>query len=231
MDSTFASTVASLALASLAWGGCVAGDSLADNSGESGALSTLGPSSPARLTVSLSDPQLVQAIASFNVAEVQVAEAALPDLARADVEAFSQRMVDDHRGTNYDLDRLRDKVPLTAQWSELSQTIERNTEDTVAALAAAGDVDQRYVDSEIAAHTQALAIVDCVMIAEAQDASFLRFLSNTVRPRVASHLQQARWFIASAPAEVERVRCEHLCLPHANGGPLLDPVRKVVCTH
>jgi predicted outer membrane protein len=194
------------------------------------APSTANTTDVGRLQISLSDPQIVQVMASYNVTEAMVADAALPDLTRSDVEAFDMHVASDHRAANNSVDTLRDAVPLTAKWSTLSQMVEHDGDLAVADLSKAGDVDMGYVGAELIASTQALTLIDCVLLAEVQEPALKTLIRDNLRPQIASHRAQAEWFVDPQNTRVSPLQsCERLCAPRANGGALSDPVRNSVC--
>lgn len=186
------------------------------------------PRQAAMLQLSLNDPQIVQVVASSMLSAVQVAEAASPGLTRSDVEAYAERVTAQGRGCNAELDRVRDTTPLAAEWSALSQSLERDTGAQVARLATSGDVDGTFLAAAIESQTELLALVDCVLEVEAREPALLAFLRGDLRPRVATNLVRARWFVG--PAErLAAGDCSRLCTPYNAGGPLRDPVRHRVC--
>lgn len=135
-----------------------------------------GTPSPAALT----DAQILRVLDTLNQAEADEAYAALPRLASADVEAFAKQMISDHGVVRQSVLAAADDLQLDPSPSEVELQLKQEAEARVALLRAATtpSLDQTYIDLEVEAHAEALALLSG--LEQAAGAAELRTLIGTL---------------------------------------------------
>jgi putative membrane protein len=135
----------------------------------------------------LTDGQLLFVADTANLGEVEQARVALPKLSNDSVRAFARDMLDDHQAARDELLGFSDEANVLAAPSPLARDVAREGQAVQQNLLVAnnGPVDELYIDSQVEAHAEALALFD--QLIAAADSSDLRDLLGTLRDTVDSH--------------------------------------------
>lgn len=191
----------------------------------------LSPAVDMRLaTATLSYSQSAQVVTSLNTGEVQVAQAATPKLTRADLKAFASQMIADHSQSNTMLDQVTTQAGITKQPNAVSAALDAGAMALVTQISGASVVDPLYATSQVDMHTQALALLDCIVLPGAQNSAWKAWLVSNVRPHVAMHLDEAIAIAGmSNSLDGGTSTCSNICASHNAGAPLTDAVRTAVC--
>jgi putative membrane protein len=141
----------------------------------------------------LSDAQIAHVVRTADSGEIAQANAAMPRLTNATVQAFAQRMIDEHTANLQQLDDLVASLDITPLPSDVSQRLQDASDRIVAELgdAAPSAADEVYMRSQVAVHTQVLDLIDDRLLVDVDDNALRSFLQQT-RAAVQQHLQQAQ---------------------------------------
>jgi putative membrane protein len=170
-------------------GGTISGS---DAGGEPGVGGAGGEAGAGEAVAALSDAQILLVLDTLNQGEVEEAYAALPRLSDPDVETFAQMMITDHSSARQAVATTADDLDLTPVPSAPQRALVRESEAHVAELRAtpAANIDETYVDLEVAAHADALALLG--NLNASADAAELRTLIATLRATVQDHYDAAQ---------------------------------------
>ena len=117
---------------------------------------------------------------------------------------YARVMRIDHRAISRLLDSLLVKTNQTAQENALSRELRTQRDSGIARLAAVDTgFNNGYMALEIAAHEQALALLDTILIRSAKTPDIKTTLEQ-LRPAYAAHLQFAREILAARQAAAAR---------------------------
>jgi putative membrane protein len=143
---------------------------------------------------SLNDAQVLAVASAINKAEVEQAEIAVDKAKNEAVKRFAETMIAHHKQAISDLDDYEDKVDLEPQESRLLAEFRveaKSVEDKLDDAEDDASFDRLYMLSQVDAHRRALDTLDSRLIPNARSLE-LRQRLQTLRPRVASHLEMAR---------------------------------------
>ena len=140
----------------------------------------------------LSDAQILLVLDTLNQGEVEEAYAALPRLTSVDVKAFAQQMVTDHSEARQSVSTAADALEEAPAPSETQAKLKGESEAHVALLRAtsASNLDATYIELQVAAHAQALALLDD--LGAAADAAQLTALIAALKAPVKEHYEKAQ---------------------------------------
>ena len=134
----------------------------------------------------LSDGQLLFVADTANAGEVEQARAAFPKLEDERVRAFAEEMLVGHQAARDELLRFSDENDVFAKNSRVAVRLKREGQRVVDQLLRADvPADEPYVDTQVLAHTEALALYD--QLVAAADSPELRDLFDAQRATVAEH--------------------------------------------
>jgi putative membrane protein len=178
-------TIAPLALAALFTHGCGDAGHAAPAAKSAATTDTL----PRRPAAELSEQTVQGVVDVINATDAQLSGAAATKASSVDVKRFAASLASGHRQrvTDRDLPRADSSaLALVAPLTELrTQATAR-----LAAVPAGPAFDRAYVETQVAAHERALALLD--RIAPAARAGTLPALVAGTRTEVAQHLAEAR---------------------------------------
>jgi putative membrane protein len=139
----------------------------------------------------LTDAQILLVLDTLNQGEVDEAYAALPRLSAADVKAFAQMMVTDHSAARQMVVATADDVQQNPAPSQVQLDLKEEAEAHVAHLRAtsAANLDQTYINMEVAGHAEALMLLS--ELEAAADAAELRTLIGNLETTVQDHYDSA----------------------------------------
>jgi putative membrane protein len=179
------------------------GGATSGGAGESAAAGAagqaIGGEGGAAATLSLSDAQVLLVLDTLNQGEVETAYAALPRLAEVDVKAFAQQMITDHGAARQSVLAVADSLDLDPLPSDVQSMLKQKAEATIQTFHAsqAATLDQPYVDSQVADHAAALALLG-ELTATANEAE-LKELIATLETSVQAHYDHIRELEAALP--------------------------------
>lgn len=136
---------------------------------------------------------------TVNQGEVEVAYAALPHLAVADVQAFAQQMIDEHSAARQDVLTVANMLDLAPLPSDVQQMLKAKAEAQVADFHASNDdtLDAVYIDGQVADHAAVLTLLDD--LTAAADAAELKNLIAMLELDVQAHYDEAVELKAALP--------------------------------
>jgi putative membrane protein len=157
--------------------------------GSTSAPGTLG-SEPSE---ALTDGQVASALRAINVAEIDQAKIAVGKATNPSVKHFAETMIAQHGQAVKDIDELDAHLNLEPADSQLATELRVNATSVENKLTQNDDpsFDKAYIMSQIDAHRQALDTIDSRLMPAVQNQD-LRQMLETLRPRVANHLQMAQ---------------------------------------
>lgn len=123
--------------------------------------------------------------ASSNMFEIESSRLALEQSEDAEVQAFAQKMIDDHTAAG-------EKMKAAADAAQLQVPERMNDEDqqALADLQGTGDFDQAYLDAQRAAHEKAVALFQGFS-ENAEDGPMQDFAEETL-PTLQEHLEHVQ---------------------------------------
>jgi putative membrane protein len=155
------------------------------------------PSAPGTLgsesSEALNDAQIATVVRAINVSEIDQAKIAVNKATDPAVKHFAESMIAQHGQAVRDVDELDAKLNLTPNDSQLATELRVNATSVENRLSADNDAsfDRAYIMSQIDAHRQALDTIDSRLM-PAVKSQELRQMLESLRPRVADHLQMAQ---------------------------------------
>jgi predicted outer membrane protein len=184
-------------------GGGGRGSTTAGRGGATAAGGT-GGSGPTSL---LSDAQIAAVTTAANSGEISLGNLALSRARLAEVRAFGQEMITMHGAAQDRSTSLLQSLNITPVQSNLSATLEQDTQRVAIMLqnAPAADFDLAYVQSQIDIHTQVLQIFDTVLIPSVTSLP-LRTDLTLARADVQRHLVEAQALllvVQAAPPDLD----------------------------
>ena len=155
------------------------------------------PSAPGQLgseaNEALSDGQIAAVVRAINVGEIDQAKIAVGKAKNLAVKHFAETMIAQHSQAVKDVDELDAHLNLRLTDSQLVTELRVNATSVENKLSANDDpsFDKAYMMSQIDAHRQALDTIDSRLMPAVRGQD-LRQMLETLRPRVANHLQMAQ---------------------------------------
>jgi putative membrane protein len=139
----------------------------------------------------LQDAQILLVLDTLNEGEVDEAYAALPRLSVPAVQTFAQQMVMDHNTARQSVASAANSLQLNPSPSDVQQDLKQEAETHVAMLrgTSTANLDRTYMDMQVAAHGEALALLN--ELEAAADAPALRTFIGTLETAVQAHYDQA----------------------------------------
>jgi putative membrane protein len=141
----------------------------------------------------LNDGQIAAVVRAINVAEIDEAKIAVGKAKDPAVKHFAETMIAHHSQAVKDVDELDAHLNLRPTDSQLVTELRVNATSVQNKLSANDEpsFDKAYMTSQVDAHRQALDTIDSRLMpaVKSQD---LRQMLETLRPRVANHLQMAQ---------------------------------------
>lgn len=149
---------------------------------------------------SLSDAQIIAVAGAINESEVEQAEIAVDQSKNDAVKRFAETMIAHHGQAVKDVDELENRVGLEEADSRLLAQLRVEAKATEDKLDDTEDAsfDKLYMVSQVDMHRKALDTLDGKLIPQARNTE-LKQLLQTLRPRIASHLEMARAILNTLP--------------------------------
>ncbi|HEY3500499.1 MAG TPA: DUF4142 domain-containing protein [Polyangiaceae bacterium] len=148
----------------------------------------------ANSTESLSDAQIVSVAGAVNEAEVDQAEIAVDKAQNDAVKRFAETMIAHHEQGKKDVEELASRADIDTKDSRLLAELRmdaKHTEDKLDDADKNASFDKLYMLGQVDMHRKALDALDSRLIPNARNAE-LKQLLQSMRERVASHLEMAR---------------------------------------
>lgn len=179
----------------LATGACSGGDDSDEGLGQG------SPPIPGDTTVvttvepaQLNDAHVVSMLVASNQAEIEPSRLAVGRAANPEVQAFAQRMVQEHGMLLDSLLALAQATGIEPVPSREGEIMESQTRATVQSLQSVSGAafDSAYVAAMVDSHEIAVNLVDEQLLPAADEPRLRQALENVVRPAVAAHLEEIR---------------------------------------
>lgn len=144
-------------------------------------------------TAALNDAQIVGIVMAVNQAEINVGNLAQATSSHPEVKAFGDRSAGEHNESDSLFNDWANKANITPQSSSISDGLKADGEKYLEKLKKLSGIlfDLDYMGHEVESHQQALDLWDKKLIPNARNEE-LKSLLSTMRPRLETHLEQAR---------------------------------------
>lgn len=141
----------------------------------------------------LSDPQIAHIAVTANSIDVETARLVESRTTTPAVREFAQTMITDHTAVNEQAAALAERLGVTPQDNDVSQSLQAGAAEAKAQLEGLNGAtfDRAYIDREVGYHQAVLDALDQTLIPSATNAE-LRGLLEQVRPAIVAHLDHAR---------------------------------------
>lgn len=139
----------------------------------------------------LRDADVVGGMHMSNSAEIELGELATQRATHADVKAFAEMMVADHRQMNQSLSPLVQQFASTES-GDRAEDVGDDSQDWVEDLRekTGREFDERYMEIMVESHEDALDLLN--RAANSNTSAEVQSAVNTARPKVQAHLDRAR---------------------------------------
>ncbi len=140
----------------------------------------------------LTDARILHIVITANTGEIAEGQLALTRATAAAVLSFADEMVTEHGAANTDANALAADQAITPETNPVSEMLAQKSTETVAELTAVAtaEFDVAYMEAQVAAHTEVLALIEDQLLPEADNAELVTFLGS-IRNHVAAHLIDA----------------------------------------
>lgn len=136
------------------------------------------------------EAEAVQILRAINANEIDVARVARERSQNDDILRYASVMIADHRGMTELLDSM--VAPISDSANAESRTLRAAGTALVDSLwKMEGGFNNTYIQQQIAAHEQALLVLDTALIPSARNPRLKKLLRD-LRPAVVAHLQRAQ---------------------------------------
>ena len=139
------------------------------------------------------DPQIAHIVVTANQIDIDAGKVAKSRSRNKEVQAFADRMIEDHMAVNKQASDLAKKLGVKPEDNATSQSLADGARKNMDNLrkAADGEFDKAYINHEVAYHQAVLDAIDKTLVPSAQNAE-LKGLIQKVRPAIAAHLDHAK---------------------------------------
>lgn len=140
----------------------------------------------------LSDAEVVTVALTVNEGEIQLAELAKKNATSQDVKQFAAMMITHHSAAAQKEKTLMTKATLTRAETDTSRTLKSDGESALSRLKneKGKDFDKSYIDQQVKAHQDVLAVVDNQLLPSAKNADVKAHVTE-IRRTVSDHVQKA----------------------------------------
>jgi predicted outer membrane protein len=140
----------------------------------------------------LTDARILHVIITVNNGEVAEGQLALTRATDPSVVSFADEMVMEHGSANTEANTLATEQAITPETNPISEALAQQSSETVAELTAvdAAAFDVAYMESQVTAHTEVIALIEDQLLPEAENAALITFLGD-IRDHVEAHLFDA----------------------------------------
>ena len=144
------------------------------------------------MPATLSDGESAEVMVTLNEGEIDLGQLAKRKASNKQVKDYAKMMVDQHKQNEKDTKRIARKQDLDFKKTDMSKSLEAQTEDMEKTLkkTAKEDFDRAYMDQQVGMHEKALDTVN-TLISSAQNAAYKTHLEKT-RDAITVHLAHAK---------------------------------------
>lgn len=143
----------------------------------------------------LTDSQVIKVVSTANNGEIMQSKTALPKLKMAQTRKYAQLMINAHSSNEKKGQALATRLKLTPQASNISTSLQNDSDKMVNKLGQSSAVDKDYMMSQVKVHRKVLMIIDKQLLPNAKNSELKNMLTQT-RTAVAKHLQMAEQIVA-----------------------------------
>ena len=143
----------------------------------------------------LTDSQVIKVVSTANNGEIMQAKTALPKLKMDQTRKYAQLMINAHSSNEKKGQALATRLKLTPQASNISTSLQNESDRITEKLSQSAAVDKDYMMSQVKVHRKVLMIIDKQLIPNAKNSELKNMLTQT-RTAVAKHLEMAQQIVA-----------------------------------
>ncbi|GAA5186845.1 hypothetical protein GCM10023345_23850 [Acinetobacter kookii] len=143
----------------------------------------------------LTDSQVIKVVSTANNGEIMQSKTALPKLKMDQTRKYAQLMINAHSSNEKKGQALATRLKLTPQASNISTSLQNDSDKIVNKLGQSSAVDKDYMMSQVKVHRKVLMIIDKQLLPNAKNSELKNMLTQT-RTAVAKHLQMAEQIVA-----------------------------------
>ena len=108
----------------------------------------------------LTDSQVIKVVSTANNGEIKQAKTALPKLKMDDVRKYAQLMINEHSANEKKGQALASRLKLTPQVSNLSTSLQNDSDKMVNKLTHSSAADKDYMMTQVEVHRKVLMTID-----------------------------------------------------------------------
>tara|TARA_R110000764_G_scaffold73979_1_gene150502 strand:- start:32 stop:541 length:510 start_codon:yes stop_codon:yes gene_type:complete len=164
--------------------------------GSGGSADTKGTFSDAGEEMGVGVETFFSQASAQNLAAIDAAELAL-EQGTSEIQGYAQQMLDAHRENNSQLKELAASMQIE---TEQDPQLSAQAEQLLLQLRDGDDFDQAYLENQIVAHQQAIALYN--RAAQVENEQIVSFAEATL-PALQKHLEQAQKLDGRTPAQPE----------------------------
>lgn len=159
---------------------------------EGGAAGAMGGAGGEGGAAELTDARILHIVITANTGEINEAQVAVTRASNAAVLSFAEEMVTEHNAAINEANTIASNESITPETNPISEMLTQKSGETVAELNAvdAAEFDVAYMESQVEAHEDVLALIEDQLLPEADNAAVVDFLGD-LRAEVEAHLLDA----------------------------------------
>ncbi len=143
----------------------------------------------------LTDSQVLKVVSTANNGEIAQSKTALPKLKMEQTRKYAQLMINEHSSNEKKGQALAARLKLKPQASNISTSLQNDSDKMVNKLSQSSAVDKDYMMSQVEVHRKVLMTIDKQLIPNAKNSELKNMLMQT-RTAVAKHLEMAEQIVA-----------------------------------
>lgn len=163
------------------------------NSDQSSSEEAVAEAEPESTTPQLNDAQIAHIVVVANQIDVNYGKIALEKATNPEARQYAETMIKDHEAIIKTASDLAQKLGVTPEDNEVSQSLLSGETETSAKLkeAAGSAFDKAYIDNEVAYHEAVINAVKTLLIPQTQNEELKQALVS-VSPLLDHHLEMAK---------------------------------------
>jgi putative membrane protein len=156
------------------------------------------PNDTAGKAAPLTDADVAGIVVAANSIDADAGEVAASRATSAEVRAFAQTMVRDHRAVNQQAGQLVQKLGITPAENAVTRQLHAEAKAAADDLQkrSGSDFDRAYLAREVAFHQAVIAAIDNALLPSVQSTELKGALEG-VRPAIVAHLEHAQRLVAT----------------------------------
>lgn len=181
---------AAMLLAVACGGGADSSDTAALGAMDSSAAAAVPPAGG---TGTMTDQQVFAMLSASNAAEIAAAQLAVDSATSADVKAFAQTMLTDHRAMNEQAHQAAQQAGIVSRPGETTENVVESSRDIASELrgkARGAEFDRAFMEAMVTSHEETLERMERAL--QGAQAPALRDHLTQGRTKVQAHLERAR---------------------------------------